>query len=455
MKLKLYNTLTHKKETFKPINPKEVKIYTCGPTVYWFAHVGNFRSYIFSDLLKRVLLYNEYKVKHIINVTDVGHLTSDADEGTDKLESAAAKENKTATEVAKYYFNVFKHDFSKLDLLEPDAWPRATQHIKAQIMMIQSLEKKGYTYKTSDGIYFDTSKFKNYGKLSRKKAGELEAGKRVSLKDKKNITDFALWKFSELSIKRQQEWKSPWGIGFPGWHIECSAMASEYLGKHFDIHTGGEDHVHIHHENEIAQSEACFEKSPWVNYWMHNAFLEVPGGKMSKSKGKIETLEDLEKKGISELAYKYFMYTAHYRKPLTWSSDAIQSAVQSYDKLKNITTNLHDDKKINKNYIKKFEDKINDDLDMPGALAVLWELLRDKTASGKVKTVQKMEEVFGLRLFEKAVILIPKKIKAIADERQIARKNSDWKKSDELRKELEDSGWKVKDTKDNYELEKQ
>jgi len=452
MPLKLYNTRTRKKETFKPISPGIAKIYTCGPTVYWFQHIGNFRSYIFSDVLKRVLKFNGYKVEHVINITDVGHLTSDADEGEDKLETAAQKEGKQAHEVAQYYFNVFYHDFQKLHLQEPDHWPKATTHIKEQIEMIKVLEEKGYTYETKDGIYFDTSKFKDYGKLSKKKIEGLAGGKRITLKDKKNITDFALWKFSPKNSKRHQEWKSPWGIGFPGWHIECSAMSSKYLGDHFDIHTGGEDHLPVHHENEIAQSEACFEKTPWVNYWMHSAFLEISGGKMSKSKGNIETLERLEKDGISELSFKYFTYTAHYRKPLTWSKDAIKTAVQSFNKLKNITTSLKDDRKTNEAYLKKFQERINDDLDMPGAVAVLWELLRDTKATGKVKTISRMDDVFGLRLFEKKVILIPQKIKDIANKREAARKEKDWKKSDELRDTLEEAGWTVKDTNEGYEL---
>ncbi|MEK6897982.1 MAG: class I tRNA ligase family protein, partial [Nanoarchaeota archaeon] len=254
--LKLYNTLTRKKETFKPINKNFVGIYSCGPTVYWYQHIGNLRTYIFSDILKRVLIYNNYKVKHVINVTDVGHLTSDADEGEDKMEKAAKKENKSAGEIADFYFNIFKKDFENLNIIQPNLWTKATDNIKEQIELIKKLEENGYTYKTSDGIYFNTAKFKNYGKLARLNVKGLKAGKRVDFGEKKNKTDFALWKFSSSQEgKRQQEWNSPWGVGFPGWHIECSAMSMKYLGEHFDIHTGGQDHIQIHHTNEIAQSE--------------------------------------------------------------------------------------------------------------------------------------------------------------------------------------------------------
>jgi len=455
MVLKLYNTLSRKKEIFKPIKEGEVSIYTCGPTVYWFAHVGNFRSYIFSDILRRILEYNDYKVKHVINVTDVGHLTSDSDTGDDKLELSAKKENKTAQDIANFYFDAFKKDFHKLNLIEPEKWPKATEHIKEQIDLIKTLEEKGFTYKTSDGIYFDTSKFKDYGKLSRKNIKGLEAGKRITLKEKKNITDFALWKFSNPDENRQQEWQSPWGTGFPGWHIECSAMSSKYLGEHFDIHTGGIDHIPIHHENEIAQSEACFETHLWVNFWMHSAFLEISGGKMSKSKGKIKTVSELEKEGINPLAYRYFTYTAHYRKPLGWSEEALEGAVNSYRRLKEIISNLGDNsKKINKNYLGRFEEKINDDLDIPGAVSILWNLLRDSKASGKIKTIKEMDKVLGLNLLEKEKLDIPEEIKKIAEERLKTRKEKDWNRSDSLREELEKRGWRVKDKDGGYLLEK-
>lgn len=454
MVLKLYNTLTRKKEKFVPIKKNEVGIYSCGPTVYWYQHIGNLRSYIFADILKRVLIYNNFKVKHIINITDVGHLISDADSGEDKMEKAATKEGKTAMEISHFYFDAFEKDFEKLNIIKPFKWTWATEHIKEQIDMVKILEEKGYTYETSDGIYFDTTKFANYGKLSRKKVEGLEGGKRIDLGEKKNITDFALWKFSKPEDKRQQEWESPWGIGFPGWHIECSAMASKYLGEQFDIHTGGEDHIPIHHENEIAQSECAFGKSPWVNYWMHGGFLNFKGGKMSKSLGTIKTIGELEKDGIGALAYRYFTYTAHYRKPLIWSDEAIKSAVNSYRRLKNIIGELKDDRKVNKKYLEEFKERINDDLDMPGAIAVLWKIIRDKNANGKIDTIKKMDEIFGLDLLEIEKVEIPSEIKKLTDERERAREGKDWKKGDELRDKLKEMGWNIKDKKGGFELEK-
>lgn len=446
--IKLYNTLSREKEEFKPIKKGEVKIYTCGPTVYWFAHAGNFRAYVFADVLKRVLMYNGFKVKHIINITDVGHLTSDADSGEDKIEKTAMAEGKTASEISHFYADAFKKDFRKLNLIEPFKWVWATKHIKEQIEMIVKLEEKGFTYKTSDGVYFDTSKFKDYGKLSHKNIEGLEAGKRVSLGEKKNITDFALWKFSGEVGKRQQEWDSPWGVGFPGWHIECSAMATKYLGTHFDIHTGGEDHIPVHHENEIAQSECSIGDGKWVNYWMHVAFLNIRGGKMSKSSGSVKTISDLEVDGVSPMAYRYFTFTAHYRKPLTWSDEAIASAVSSYRKMKNIVGDIEDDGGLNEEYLVKFRERINDDLDMPGAIAVLWKLLRDDV-KGKVGAVKKMDEVLGLRLFEKVKKDISN-VKILIDKRIKAKKKKDWDESDRLRDEIIGAGYTLEDNKEGF-----
>ena len=290
MQLKLYNTLSRKKEVFKPIKKGSVGMYSCGPTVYWYQHIGNLRTYISNDILKRVLEFDGYNVKHIINVTDVGHLTSDSDTGEDKIEKAAKKEKKKASQIAEHYFKAFKSDFKKLNIISPSTWVWATKHIKEQIELIKILEKKGFTYQTSDGVYFDTSKLKDYGKLARLDFSKLKAGKRIDIGEKKQKTDFALWKFSEKLSKRQQEWKSPWGIGFPGWHLECSAMSSKYLGKQFDIHTGGQEHVPVHHTNEIAQSETAFGKKPWVKYWVHFGWLLSGGEKVSKSKGGLYTI---------------------------------------------------------------------------------------------------------------------------------------------------------------------
>lgn len=452
--LKLYNTLTRKKETFKPIKKGEVGMYSCGPTVYWYQHIGNLRTYIFSDILKRVLVYDGFKVNHVMNVTDVGHLTSDADEGEDKMEKAAAKEGKKAADIANYYLKIFRDDFKKLNINEPNTWCKATEHIKEQIELIKKLEEKGYTYNTSDGVYFDTSKFKNYGKLAKLNIAGLEVGKRVEMREKKNPTDFALWKFSEEPGKRQQEWKSPWGIGFPGWHIECSAMSIRYLGEHFDIHTGGIDHIPIHHTNEIAQSEAATGKK-FVNYWIHGNFLNFKGEKVSKSKGGLYTVSELEELGYSALAYRYLCLTAHYRSSLDFSLDNLKNAQNAYERMKNVISELEDDNKINKKYLGEFQKAIDDDLNMPAAIAVLWNLVRDEKAEGKYQTIAKMDEVFGLKLLKKEKIYIPAEIKKLADERQEARKKKDWKASDLLREKINKTGWEIADVEEGYRLKRE
>ena len=451
MVLKLYNTMSRKKEKFVPIVEGKVGLYSCGPTVYWYQHIGNLRSYIFADVLKRVLMYDGFDVKHVINVTDVGHLTSDGDSGDVKIEKAAAKEGRKASEIARFYFDEFQRDFERLNIIEPFKWTWATGHVGDMIGIIKTLEEKGFTYKTSDGIYFDTSKVSDYGKLARLKIESLRGGKRTEMREKKNKTDFALWKFSERPGDRQQEWKSPWGVGFPGWHIECSAMSSKYLGKQFDIHTGGEDAIGVHHTNEIAQSECAFGKRPWVKYWMHGAFLNLKGGKMSKSSGKIKTVGELG----SPLAYRYFTFTASYRKPLTWSDEAFASAVSSYKRLRNVIAGIENKAGVNKRYLKEFEARIDDDLDMPGALAVLWKLVRDDEAEGKIGTIKKMDKVFGLRLLESERVEVPEEIEKLAEEREVARKAGDYKKSDMLRDEILAKGWMIKDVGDGFELERE
>ena len=445
MPLKIYNTLTRKKEVFKPIKKGKVGMYVCGPTVYWYQHIGNLRSYIFPDILKKVLLYNGFQVKEVMNVTDVGHLTSDADEGEDKMEKAVKREGKPAKEIAEHYLKVFKEDFKKLNISEPDIWCKATKHIKEQIELIKILEKKGYTYKTSDGIYFDSSKFRDYGKLAKLNIKGLEAGRRINLGDKKNKTDFALWKFSEKPGERQQEWKSPWGIGFPGWHIECSAMSMKYLGTHFDIHTGGIDHIPVHHPNEIAQSESATGKK-FVDYWIHGNFLTSKKQKISKSKGGLYTISELEEKEFAPLEYKYFVLTTHYRKPLEFSLEILKSAQNSYKRLKNICLEIENDETLNKKYLQEFENAINNDLNIPEALQVLWNLLRDEKAKGKYQTIKKMDGVFGLDLFEEEKINVPKEILKIIKQRETARKNKDWKKADELREKIKQAGYYVDDT---------
>ena len=452
MVLKLYNTLTRKKEVFKPIKKGSVGLYGCGPTVYWYQHIGNLRRYVFEDILLRVLEYNGYKVKHIINVTDVGHLTSDADEGEDKVEAAAKKEGKTAKQITKHYFDAFQEDLEKINFTQPDKWTWATEHIKDQIEMIKSLEEKGFIYGVSDGIYFDTSKLKGYGKLALLNVEGLKAGKRVDLREKKNKTDFALWKFSEKKGERQQEWDSPWGLGFPGWHVECSAMSSKYLGDKFDIHTGGMDNMNPHHVNEIAQSESSFGKKPWVKYWLHNNHLNLKEGKMSKSSGEIIRLKDLEEKGYTPLSFRYFLLTAHYRKRTEFDFKIMNASKEAYNRLKNIISELKDDKKENKKYLKEFEGAINDDLNTPNSLQVLWKLVRDEKAEGKIRTIKIMDEVLGLDLLKKDKIEIPEKISKLIKERDKARKDEDWKKSDELRDKINKEGYVIDDTKDGTKV---
>ncbi|MBI3623846.1 cysteine--tRNA ligase [Candidatus Pacearchaeota archaeon] len=456
--LKLYNTLTRKKETFKPINPKEVGVYSCGPTVYWYQHIGNLRTYIFSDLLKRTLLFNGYKVKHVMNVTDVGHLTSDADEGEDKMEKAVVKEGKSANEIANFYLKVFRDDFKKLNIQEPSIWCKATEHIKEQIELIKILEKKGYTYKTSDGIYFNSSKFKKYGKLARINVKGLKAGKRIDLGQKKNKTDFALWKFSEEPGKRQQEWNpkdfgANWPIGFPGWHIECSAMSIKYLGNSFDIHTGGQDHIQIHHTNEIAQSEAATGKK-FVNYWMHAAWLLFKGEKVSKSSGGLYTILQLEEKGFNPLDFRYLCLTTNYRKPLEFSIEKLKVAQDSYKRLKNLIAEISDDKSINEKYLKDFEKAINDDLNIPKVLQILWKLVRDSKAKGKLNTIKRIDEVLGLDLLKKEEIYISREAHSLVKQREQARKNKDWKKSDEIRNKIKSLGYLIEDTNEGVKVKK-
>jgi len=449
--LKLFNTLTRKKETFKPLKDKKAGLYSCGPTVYWYAHIGNLRAYLFSDLLKRVLEYNDYKVKHVMNLTDVGHLTSDEDTGEDKMEKSSKREKKTALEIAEFYTKHFKKDLKNLNIIEPTVWIKATETIKEQIELIETLEEKGFTYKTEDGIYFDTSKLDNYGVLWGNKI-DLEAGKRVCMKEKKNPTDFALWKFSKT--KRQMEWDSPWGIGFPGWHTECVVMSSKELGIPFDIHTGGIDHIQVHHTNEIAQTKGAYNKK-LANFWMHNDFILLKKGKMSKSKGEILTLDKLIEKGFDPLSYRYLCLTCHYKSKLNFSFSSLKQAQTAYFNLKEKLSDLKDSKgEKGESYKKEFLKYINDDLDTPKALALIWKLINDKKVSdkGKHSLILDFDKVLGLNLKEKNKI--PKEIIELAEERQKHRKQKDFQKADEVRKSIENKGYEIEDLKQGYEIRK-
>jgi len=463
MVIKLYNTLTRKKENFKPLIKGKVGMYTCGPTVYWYQHIGNMRSYIFSDILKRVLLYNGLKVKHVINVTDVGHLTSDSDEGEDKMEKAARKEGKRATQVAKFYFSAFEKDLKKLNIILPEKWVWATQHIREQIDLISRLEEKGYTYKTLDGIYFDSSKFKDYRKLAKLNVGGLEEGKRIAKGEKKNKTDFALWKFSGSDEgKRQQEWGSPWGVGFPGWHVECSAMSMKYLGEKFDIHTGGEDHVPIHHTNEIAQSEAATGKKPFVNYWLHGAFLLRKGEKVSKSKGGWYMVSDLEEQGYEALYLRYLLLLTHYRKQLNFSLDNLESAKNAYERIKRkvilARSEKHKGKDKTNMYEKAFLKVINDDLNTPKALDVFWRVLDDFNFSpkNKIKLLEKFDKVLGLGVKEmrETYLRVPKEVRELIVKRERAREKNDWAEADVLRNMIKGRGFVIEDSLQGVQVRK-
>ncbi|MEN9338680.1 MAG: Cysteine--tRNA ligase [Candidatus Parcubacteria bacterium] len=409
----LYNTLSREKDLFIPINKEEVLIYSCGPTVYHYAHIGNLRAYIFADILNNTLKEAGYKIKHQINITDVGHLVSDSDEGEDKMEKGSAREGKSVWDIAEFYTQAFYSDLKDLNIdKEKFIWTRATDYIKEQINMIKELEEKGFTYKTSDGIYFDTSKFATYTELAKINIEGLEKGKRIAdeMDQKKNKTDFALWKFSKDGSKRQMEWGSPWGVGFPGWHIECSAMSRAVLGNHLDIHTGGIDHIPVHHTNEIAQSECSIDDGKrFVNYWCHNNFLNADAGKMSKSSGDFLRLESLKEKDISPIAFKYLLLMTHYRKELKFSFESLEAANNAYLKLKNkfnlISTDIkeieekdltHDAKK----YFEKFIEAMHDDLNTSTALANIWTMLGDKEIKDEEKyfLLKNFDKYFGLGL---------------------------------------------------------
>ncbi len=456
MELKLYNTLTREKEVFKPIDSKKVKIYSCGPTVYYYAHIGNLRAYLFMDNLRRVLKYNNYELLHAMNITDVGHLESDADDGEDKMAKAARRENKDPYEIARFYTEKFMIDLKKLNISIPEIICKATEHIKDMEEYVQTIIKNGYAYETKNTIYFDTSKLDKYGLLSNININEQKAGARVEFdNEKKNITDFALWiKAPENHIMK---WDTFWGKCYPGWHIECSAMGRKYLGEQFDIHTGGIDHIPIHHENEIAQSKGYSGKIP-ANWWMHCEFLLIDGGKMSKSLNNVYTLDDLEKRGYTALDYRMFNFTSHYRNKLNFTWDSLEASKIALSRLKegykkHANGNEDIDNKIIEDYELKFHEAINDDLNMPLALGVVWDVIRNPKKSKKLADLLlKFDEILGLRLDEEEKIELPDEIKSIIEERKLARLNKDWKKSDKLRDYLNEKGYLVKDTKDDMKV---
>lgn len=465
MSVQFYNTLTREKGEFKPLEGNKVHIYSCGPTVYSYAHIGNFRAYVFMDTLRRVLQYNGYELNHVMNITDVGHLESDADEGEDKMEKAARKENKNPYEIAKYYTEIFFRDMERLQIQKPETIAKATEHITEMLEFVQGLVKNEYAYETSRGIYFDISKLDQYPVLSNRNIDEQIAGARVDVdEEKRNPYDFALWiKAPETHIMK---WESPWGLSYPGWHIECSAMGRKYLGDEFDIHTGGIDHIPTHHENEIAQSKGLTGKVP-AKFWMHVEFLQVDGGKMSKSLGNTYTLDQLQEKGIEPLAYKLFCFTAHYRTKLNFTFDTALSTQKALNRLREGflkhqegTTDISNEK------IKEYEDKflatINDDLNMPAAMGLVWEIIRNQEKSKQyAKLLAKFDNVLGLDLTNSKQYLeqakkveLPKEIAELLEKRKQARENKDWAMSDQIRDELKEKGYSVKDTKEGMTVEK-
>lgn len=457
MKFYLYNTMTHEKGEFKPMNAEQVTIYTCGPTVYHYAHIGNMRTYIMEDLLVRALSFLGYGVRRCMNITDVGHLVSDGDDGEDKMEVGAKREGKSAYEIARFYTDAFMKDYDALNCLPPDILCPATEYIAEMINLGITLERKGYTYPTSDGIYFDTSKLPDYGKLAGRKHIEgIDEGHRVAINsEKRNPADFAVWKFSPKDKTRQMEWHSPWGVGFPGWHMECSAMAMKNLGDTIDIHCGGEDHVAVHHTNEIAQSEAATGK-PFANYWMHVRFLINSDGKMSKSKGDFLTVATLPKE-YEPLAYRYYCLQTHYRKQLEFSWEGMNAAQKGLDGLRSLAAKAKNEASepaellADAPFVVKFASAVADDLNMSAALAVVWETLKDQTISAAERHAFAIvaDNVLALDLFKEKKpedTALPSEIIDIIKEREAARAAKDWKKSDELRNILASKGIEVKDT---------
>jgi len=461
MDIYLYNTLTRQKEVFKPIDESEVRMYSCGPTVYYNAHIGNLRAYLFMDNLRRMLKYNGYKLKHVMNITDVGHLTSDADEGEDKMMVASKRENKSPWEIAKHYTDLFLQDIDKLNIDRPEIIAKATEHIDIMEQYVKKIIENGYTYQTEDTVYFDTSKLPNYGILSGKKLDEQQAGARVNFdNNKKNVSDFALW--IKAPKEHIMQWDSFFGRSYPGWHLECSAMGYKYLGEEFDIHTGGIDHIPIHHENEIAQAEGFCGKIP-AKFWMHVNFLKVNGGKMSKSLNNLYTLDDLKEKGYEPEVYRMFNFSSSYRTPINFTWEAMDANKKALAKLREgyqEHLNGNDDNKEIDSLVKKYEEDfhkaINDDLNMPLAMSVVWEVVKAPYKSPIfAELLRKFDTVLGLnvdKVVAKEKEEIPEEIQALAEKRKIARENKEWAESDRLRDEIQAKGYSIKDTKEGYEI---
>ena len=465
MPLHLYNTMTRQVEPFEPADPPNVSLYTCGLTVYNYAHIGNLRTYVFEDILKRALDLAGYRVNHLMNITDVGHLTSDSDTGDDKMEKGAKREGKTAWEIAAYYTEAFCRDLADLHIIEPDIWLKATETIDEQIELVQALEEKGFTYIIDDGVYFDTGKLDDYGKLARLDLEGLRAGHRIDVVEgKRRPTDFALWKFSPPGERRQMEWDSPWGRGFPGWHIECCAMAMKEFGETLDIHCGGIDHVPVHHTNEIAQAEAALGHD-WCRWWMHGEFLVLPkgdeaeGGKMAKSAGNFLTLELLMDKGYDPLAYRYFCLNAHYRAQLTFTWEALDGAQTAIRRLRKQVAKLREAGlgEISERYIERFKAAVFDDLAMSRAVAAMWDAIKDDALcdADTYATLLQMDAVLGFgfdTLEPQEEGEAPEEIVEMAERRKAARAEKNFAEADRLRDAIAEKGYTIEDTPEGYKL---
>ena len=454
--LKIYNSLSRRKEEFTPKN-EVVTMYSCGPTVYYYAHIGNMRSYVFMDLVRRAIMFNGFKLNGVMNITDVGHLTSDGDEGEDKMEKSAREQNLSPYVIAEKNTKIFFEDLEKLNISKPEHICKATEFIEPMIDFVKGLEDKGYTYKISDGVYFNTAKFDRYGELSGANLEDKLAGARVEVNTEKiNPYDFALWKFVEPN--HIMKWDSPWGVGCPGWHIECSAMGRYYFGEYIDIHTGGIDHLPIHHENEIAQNDAL-NGHKTVSYWMHGEFLQVDGGKMSKSLGNCYTIKELEDKGYNALDYRYCCLNTHYRKALNFTFDALNGAKTARARLNELVLKHKNTEKKEMDlteYVEKFTDAVNDDINIPLALGVMWELVKLEPNYNIYEILIKFDEVLGLKLkdIKEEQIEIPSEVVTLCEERKVYRQEKNWAKSDELRDKILALGYKVLDSKEGYTLEK-
>ena len=448
MAFQLYDTYSRSLQEFNPIEPGKVRLYACGPTVYDYAHIGNLRTYVFEDVLRRIFEYKGFAVEHVVNITDVGHLTSDGDTGEDKMEKGSRKAGATAWEIAQTFTEAFESDIARLNILEPTIWCKATDHIQEQIADIEKIEAKGFAYTTSDGVYFDTSKLDSYGYLARLDKEGLNQGARVDQGEKKNPTDFALWKFSVSGEQRQMEWDSPWGVGFPGWHIECSAMAVKYLGERFDIHCGGKDHIPVHHSNEIAQAEVCYGTN-LANYWLHGYFLETDNAKMSKSSGDFLRIQTLLDRQIDPLSYRYLCLTAHYRSDLKFTWESLESAETALNRLRAAMYSWEAPSDADQDMLSRFMAEVDRDMNTAKALAIVWSLVKsDLDPSVKKATLFEMDKVLGLGLshWQPKTLDIPDSVLEMVEARRSARAEKNWALADEIRDRIIAEGYELVDS---------